>query len=160
MKSKFTDEEKESILKRYLSKCESPTSIVKSVEISKSTFYKWLSGYQQEQAESKRKGLTLRNFNLLEAKVKKLEGIIEIIKKANVLPSSTLQQRLYAAENLSGEYSVHMICEALDIARGTYYNHILRNKRDNTWYAKQRESLRLQIQDIFDENSQILVRER
>ena len=54
MKSKFTDEEKESILKRYLSKCESPTSIVKSVEISKSTFYKWLSGYQQEQSESKR----------------------------------------------------------------------------------------------------------
>lgn len=133
-----------------------PTSIVKSVEISKSTFYKWLSGYQQEQAESKRKGLTLRNFNLLEAKVKKLEGIIEIIKKANVLPNSPLRQKLCAAEKISGEYSVHMICVALDIARGTYYNHILRNKRDNTWYAKRREALRIQIQEIFDENSQIL----
>lgn len=44
MKSKFADEEKESILKRYLSKC-----------------------------ESKRKGFTLRNFTLLEAKVKRLE---------------------------------------------------------------------------------------
>ena len=48
-----------------------------------------------------------------------------------------------------------MIFETLDIARGTYYNHILRNKRDNTWYAKRRESLRIQIQDIFDENNQI-----
>lgn len=103
MKSKFTYEEKQTILNRYLSEREPPTSIIKSVGISKSTFYKWLSDYQQKQSESKRKGLTLRNFTLLEAKVKRLEGIIEIIKKANVLPSSTLQQRLYAAENLSGE---------------------------------------------------------
>lgn len=155
MKSKFTNEEKQKVLERYISKLESPASIIKSVGISKSTFYKWLSDYQQEQADTKRKGLSLRNFNLLEAKVKRLEGMIEIIKKANVLPNSPLKQKLYAAEKLSGEYSVHMICDALDIARGTYYNHILRNKRDNTWYAKRRETLRLQIQEIFDENSQI-----
>ena len=29
------------------------------------------------------------------------------------------------------------------------------NKRDNTWYAKRREALRIQIQEVFDENSQI-----
>ena len=92
---------------------------------------------------------------MLEAKIKRLEGIIEIIKKANVLPSAPLQQKLYVAEKLSNEYSVHMICDALDIARGTYYNHILRNKRDNTWYAKRREALRMQIQEVFDESSQI-----
>ena len=156
MKSKFTHEEKQAILDRYISKSESPTSIIKSVGISKSTFYKWLSDYKREQAEAKRKGLTLRSFNLLEAKVKRLEGIIEIIKKANVLPNAPLQQKLYVAEKLSGEYSVHMICDALDIARGTYYNHVLRNKRDNTWYAKRREELRIKIQEIFDENRQIL----
>lgn len=155
MKSKFTNEEKQAILERYISKSESPTSIIKSVGISKSTFYKWLPDYRTEQAEAKRKGLTLRNFNLLEAKVKRLEGIIEIIKKANVLPNAPLQQKLYAAEKISGEYSVHMICDALDIARGTYYNHMFRNKKDNTWYAKRREALRIQIQEVFDENSQI-----
>ncbi len=160
MKSKFTTEEKYAILHRYISKSESPTSIIKSVGISKSTFYKWLSDYRAEQAEAKRKGLTLRNFNLLEAKVKRLEGIIEIIKKANVLPSAPLQQKLYVAEKLSGEYSVHMICDALDIARGTYYNHVLRNKRDNTWYAKRREELRILIQEIFDENHQIFGAEK
>lgn len=81
MKSKFTNEEKQKVLERYISKSESTASIIKSVGISKSTFYKWLSDYQQEQADTKRKGLTLRNFNLLEAKVKRLEGMIEIIKK-------------------------------------------------------------------------------
>ena len=115
---------------------------------------------EEKQAEAKRKGLTLRNFNLLETKVKRLEGIIEIIKKANVLPNAPLQQKLYVAEKLSGEYSIHMICDTLDIARGTYYNHVLRNKRDNTWYAKRREELRIQIQDIFEENHQIFGAEK
>ena len=160
MKSKFTNEEKQAILDRYILRSESPTSIIKSVGISKSTFYKWLSDYKREQAETKRKGLTLRNFNLLEAKVKRLEDIIEIIKKANVLPNAPLQQKLYVAEKLSGEYSVHMICDALGIARGTYYNHVLRNKRDNTWYAKRREELRIQIQEAFDENHQIFGAEK
>ena len=71
MKSKFAYEEKREILERYILRSESPTSIIKSVGISKSTFYKWLSDYRSEQAEAKRKGLTLRNFNLLEAKVKR-----------------------------------------------------------------------------------------
>lgn len=160
MKSKFTNEEKRAILKRYILKSESPTNIIKSVGISKSTFYKWLSDYQKEQAEAKRKGLTLRDFNLLEAKVKRMEGIIEIIKKSDILPNAPLQQKLYVAEKLSGEYSIHMICDALGIARGTYYNHVLRNKRDNTWYAKIREELRIQIQEVFDENHQIFGTEK
>ena len=97
---------------------------------------------------------------MLESKVKRLEGIIEIIKKANVLPNSPLQQKLYAAEKLYGEYSVHIICDALDIARGTYYNHVLRNKWVNTWYAKRREELRIQIQEVFDENHQFFGAEK
>lgn len=92
---------------------------------------------------------------MLESKIARLEGIIEIIKKANVLPNSPLKDKLSVAESLSKNYSVHMLCEALDIPRGTYYNHILRNKRDNTWYAKRREALREQIQEIYDESNQI-----
>ena len=62
MKSKFTHEEKQAILDRYISKSESPTSIIKSVGISKSTFYKWLSDYKREQAEAKRKRLNIAEF--------------------------------------------------------------------------------------------------
>ena len=115
MESKFTNEEKQAILKRYLTNVEPPASIIQSVGISKSTFYKWLSDYRQEQEKGSRKSLTAHNFNLLEAKIKRLEGMIEIIKKANILPDSPLKQKLHAAEKISGEYSVRMICEALDI---------------------------------------------
>ena len=50
---------------------------------------------------------------------------------------------------------MHVICDAFEIPRGTFYNRVLRNMRDNTWYAKRREELRLRIQEIFDENNQI-----
>ena len=57
MKSKFTHEERQAILDRYISKYESPTSIIKSVGILKSTFYKWISDYRTEQAEANTKSL-------------------------------------------------------------------------------------------------------
>lgn len=155
MNKRHSLEEKQNAIKRYVKDRESPLTIIKDIGISKSTFYKWLSEDQDKQKQSDRKNLTLRNFKLLEAKIARLEGVIEIIKKANVLPNSPLKDKLYAAESISDDYSVHMLCEALDIPRGTYYNHILRNKRDNTWYAKCREALREQIQEIYDESNQI-----
>lgn len=155
MNKRHSLEEKQSAIKRYIKDRESPLKIIKDIEISKSTFYNWLSEYQNEQKQSDHKKLTVRKFKMLESKIARLEGIIEIIKKANVLPNSPLKDKLSAAESLSKNYSVHMLCEALDIPRGTYYNHILRNKRDNTWYAKRREALREQIQEIYDESNQI-----
>ena len=155
MNKRHSLKEKQNAIKRYVKDRESPLTIIKDIGISKSTFYKWLSEDQDKQKQSDRKILTLRNFKLLEAKIARLEGIIEIIKKANILPNSPLKDKLYAAESISDDYSVHMLCEALDIPRGTYYNHILRNKRDNTWYAKRREALREQIQEIYDESNQI-----
>ncbi len=44
----------------------------------------------------------------------------------------------------------------MDIAQGTFYNHILRNKRENATYAQRRKELREQIQQVYDENNRIL----
>lgn len=50
---------------------------------------------------------------------------------------------------------VHVLCEALEVPRGTFYNHLYRNKRGATAAAKRREELRVQIREIFDESRQI-----
>lgn len=57
-------------------------------------------------------------------------------------------------EPLYGQFSVHILCEAVDVPRGTFYNHIKRNKRYNSSYAKHREELRTAIQEIFEESRQ------
>ncbi|MFV0485243.1 MAG: IS3 family transposase [Candidatus Saccharimonadales bacterium] len=47
------------------------------------------------------------------------------------------------------------MCEALEISRGTFYNHILRNKRADAWFLKRRELLKASIKEIYDESNQI-----
>ena len=156
MKCKYDDNQKQAIIDRYISGGESSASILADTGIPKSTFYSWLHVYREEQGATNRKVVNIRNFHLFENKIARLEGIIEILKTVECTVHSPLKQRLYFAEQLYGKYNVHMICDALDIPRGTFYNHVLRNKRDNTWYAKRREELRVRIQEIYDENHQIL----
>lgn len=154
MKRKYDEKEKQTVINRYISG-EPSASILDDTGIPKSTFYSWLRIYCEEQKSLGRKSINIRNFHLLENKVARLESIVEILKSATCTPRSPLKQRLYAAEQLYGKYNVHVICDAFDIPRGTFYNHVLRNKKDNTWYAKRREKLRLRIQEIYDESNQI-----
>ncbi len=155
MKHKYTDEQRQQIIARYITGRETAASIIADTGIPKSTFYSWLKTYQKEQENSQRKAINIRNFHLLENKVKRLEGIIEILQSVTCTAKSPLQEKLYAAEQLHGKYNVHMICDALDISRGTFYNHIFRNKKDNTWYSKRKEELRIRIKEIYEESNQI-----
>ena len=41
------------------------------------------------------------------------------------------------------------------MSRGTFYNHILRNKKQNTVYVQRKEELREKIQKIYDDSNQI-----
>lgn len=124
--------------------------IATSLSISGSTVYKWVKEQNNVPHD-----LTKSSLRRLENKVKRLEGIIEILQGVNCTVSSPLNEKLDALERLYGKYSVHMLCYPLKVLRGTFYNFILRNKRDNTWYSKRQEDLRIKIQEIYDENNQI-----
>ena len=69
--------------------------------------------------------------------------------------SSPLQIKLGELEKLFGQYSVHVLCDSLDISRGTFYNHILRNKKDKNSFRARRENLSKLIRDVFEESNQI-----
>lgn len=129
------------------------TTIAKELGVTRSTIYRWINDYKNQ--PTKENQANQRTINRLENRIKRLETIIEIIKETNCSPSAPLKEKLTALESLYGKYSVHILCEALDVPRGTFYNHIFRNKRDNTWYAERREELRIVIQKVYDENNQI-----
>lgn len=149
MSTYYTKETKINIINQY-KKGIPISSITKNFGIPRSTAYHWLKHPPLSQ-----KAVNAKTIRTLENKVKRLESIIQIIKNANCSPSAPLKERLIAVESLYGQYNVHMLCEALDISRGTFYNHIYRNKRDSAWYLKRREELREMIQQVFDENKQI-----
>lgn len=152
MNFKYKGIDKETIVKRHLINGESVAVIVADTGIPRSTVYNWIKTYKEK---SSRPQISLRYVQNLEKKVKRLEGIIEILKKSECSVSDPLKIKLPVLEELHGQYSVHMLCEALEVPRGTFYNHMLRNKKENTWYAKRKEEMRIKIQQIYDDNNQI-----
>lgn len=82
------------------------------------------------------------------------------MRTVNCTASSPLKEKLDELEKLYGQYDVHTLCEALEVSRGTFYNHILRNKRSNAWFEKRREEFRVLIQEVFNEFHQVLGAEK
>jgi transposase InsO family protein len=81
--------------------------------------------------------------------------MLAVLREVDCSTSAPLKQKLMALEPLHGKYSVHVLCDALNISRGTFYNHLLRNKRGEAAFQKRRESLMLEIREIFDGSNQI-----
>lgn len=150
---KFTKEEKLTFVKRYQSG-ETVIQICKENHISRSTFYRWIQDYQQTVTDT---GIivTPKEFLYLKRKIEKLEAMIQVLQEVNCTISSPLQEKLKEMEALYGKFSVHTLCDALDVSRGTFYNHIFRNKKGDTLAAKRREELKVQIQRIYDDSGQI-----
>ena len=82
---------------------------------------------------------------------------MEIIKASGYLSRVPLQEKLVTLEGIykqeNNPYSVYELCEALDVARGTFYNHIFR-RADRSKREKEQQELMLKVQQIFDDNQQ------
>lgn len=152
MKHHLSLAEKQALVARYTGG-ETVSTICMETGISKSTLYSWIKQYQPARTRSGRV-ITPKDYDSLLRRCEKQEKLIEVLKTADCLQSAPLKEKLMALERLYGQFSVHVLCEALDVPRGTFYNHIKRNKRNSSSYAKHREELRAAIQDIFDESRQ------
>ena len=151
MGKQYSDSVRSAVLDRYKDG-EPVTSIAASTSIARSTIYTWINLSIEK---SRKKQISSNSYRLLEKKAARLEQIIEVITKAKCSPGAPLKVKLSALEALHGQYSVHLLCEALDVPRGTFYNHIYRNKRDKTLYKQRREELRIEIKKIYDDSNQI-----
>ena len=151
---KYSNKEKLSIVARC-QQGESIATLSNELAIPRSTLYRWLKSFPTDSAGKPLK-FSYQEYTLLQRKVEKLQNIITILKSADCLVSAPLRERLHALEPVYGKYEIHTICEALDVDRGTFYNHMLRNKRENAWFEKRRQEYCQVIRDVFDEYHQVL----
>ena len=125
--------------------------IVTQTGVPRSTVYYWIKNGIPKELSS----LNLRDYHFLKQKCERQEKIIAILKSAPCAATAPLQERLAAIEQMvSDEYNVNTLCEALDVAKGTYYNHTLRNKRGDTKSAQRRCELFPIIEQIYHESNQ------
>lgn len=154
MGKRHSEVERQAIVNRFLIDNESVADIVTETGIARSTIYGWISQSREIKAP-KNIELTVKDYRKLESRVKRLESIIEVIKESGCSPSNTLDVKLPAMELLQGRYSIHLLCDALDVPRGTFYNYVFRGKHTHTWYAERREMMKVRIQEIYDEYNQV-----
>lgn len=153
MKRIYSEAIKYELVNRYQNG-ESVTDICLQADVPKSTFYSWLKPYTATYTKTGQI-VSAAESAKMKTRIKKLEQIIEVLKKVNCTVSSPLKERLNELALLHGEYSVHALCEALEVPRGTFYNHVFRNKRENNTYRIRRDLLSEKIKQIFEESNQI-----
>ena len=82
---------------------------------------------------------------------------MEIIRLSGYITKVPTQEKLATLEELhnssENSYSVHELCEALSVPRGTFYNHIFR-RADKSYYETEHTQLALKAKQIFDDSAQ------
>lgn len=152
MKKNYTPELKAHVVLSYL-KGNTISKLAKEHGISRSTIYIWINKAQTAE-DAKVNKINMRTFHEMKVRCRRLETIIEILKTAPCSPSAPLQEKLAAIQEMCNAYTVNILCESLDVAKGTYYNHIKRNKRENTLQAQKRKDLTPIIEEIYHGSNQ------
>lgn len=154
MPKEYPAEFKAKIIKRY-QKGESIQSLSQELHIAQSTLYDWRREYCS--IKTANRTYTPKEFDTLSRRLEKLEHELEIIQLTGYISNVPLQKKLVFLESLyqkpDNPYSVYELCEALDVARGTFYNHIFRRADRSKRDQEQARLMRL-VQQVFDDSAQ------
>lgn len=97
------------------------------------------------------------DFDALSRRLQKAEHELEVIRLSKYISEVPLHKKLSTLEELylkpDNPYSIHELCDALGVARGTFYNHIFRCA-DRSKYEDEQLELMLKVQQIFDDSKQ------
>lgn len=127
MPTTYPTELKVKTIRRY-EKGESIKALSEELHISQSTLYQWRREYCSIKTPTRT--YTPKEFDAICRRLQKLEHEMEVIRLSGYLSAVPLQKKLATLEEIYNRpgnlYSVYELCEALDVARGTFYNHIFR----------------------------------
>ena len=153
MSKHYTDEFKINTVMQYESG-KTPSLLSKELNIPLSTIYRWIKTHRATQVDEEI--YTPHKYEKQKRDLKKLENILEVIRLSGCINEIPLRKKLVILEEIHKhhpQYSVADLCEALSVARGTFYNHIYR-RVDPTKKANENYSLMLKVQEIFDSSNQ------
>ena len=128
--------------------------VSKTSGIPENSIYRWIREYHTIKTASS--SFTPVEYYKLQKHSTKTNHLLEIIQLSGYISVLPLKKRLETAETIyqaHKEYSVHEICEALEIDRGTFYNHIFRRRDTSLRDEKEKQLMRI-VQQVFDDSSQ------
>ena len=128
--NKHPEDVKTSVVNRYLNG-EQISKISHDMDISRTTAYTWIK--QHNSSFNKGKAPNFRYLHDLEQKCERQQKMIEILKRSPYTPSAPLSKKYEVIKALSTEYNVNTLCEALDVAKGSYLRSFLISELDSKY---------------------------
>ena len=143
----YTQEFKEAVVKFY-ERNHTIAETLMEFGISQTSLFDWKKNYSKEHDLIIDGGSKYKNFRQSQAHLKKTECMLEVVRKASCGVNATIDDKMTAIKELEGQYSIHVLCEALNLPRGTYYNR-KRREMTITQHEKDDEQLKPIIKQIF-----------
>lgn len=137
---------------------ESPKFLCEYYSIPKSTLYTWIYQFPKKKRNSKYLAPSTEHNNLVK-RATKLEHEREILQSFIAGLGLSQKAKYGFMDEIYGQYNIHEICDAMQVDRGTYYNH-LKAKDGLTKYDQRRAYLSEQIRNIYEESHKTYGAER
>lgn len=144
MPKQYKEEFKKQAVACY-EQCHSLCTVAEKYQVAASTVNRWVN--EHKNLGDTEEPFTLSEFRTLKRKYERTLHLLEIIRLTGFLDEVDLQKKLCTLARLHDQtelYSVHELCEALNVARGTFYNHIFR-KADRSKYLQEQDQLMMQV---------------
>ena len=146
----YTKETQQAAIREYR-QGKSVTEIARGIGGSRSTVYNWI---EKDGCAIQKKEVNLKLLRELQMRSERIKTMIEILKTVPFSAvNAPLREKLPTIENMAGEYSVTVLCEALNVPKGTYYNYLNRGKHGNTVFAQRKTEMTPIIEGIYNESN-------
>lgn len=154
----FSAQEKDKVLREIENSRGSTRETLARLGISKSTYYGWKAAAEIGRGVRLPTENTPRNFYLVSQALKHQKTINKILAHAPCTAQAPLPERLAVIDALHNtrNFSIHALCDALDVKRGTYYNYAKRGKvrTGEIWYMQRKGELEKAVEKVFTESKQ------
>lgn len=147
-KRKYSETERDEIIRTFKNRTISVREFAKQYGVSTTSVYAWMkdpvTNLNTEPHELA--------YHQLKMRLDSAEEQLKIIKSCRFFAEVPLRTRIEEMKRLAETHSVHILSAALDVARGTYYNDILRAKGENAWFNVRKRELTPIVREAFDES--------
>ena len=147
---RITYNDRDRIIKLY-SQGVKPKALIKEYHIPSSTLYYWINNIPIKVAANSNQVHTISSWSRLNSHCKKIESELAFVQRA-IIDKMEPKERMSIIDEKFGEESLNVQCDALQVNRGTYLNHRLRGKKENSIYKQRDAKYTAMIKQIFEES--------
>ena len=138
---------KDEIVKYYLTN-HTIADTRKRYGIAESTLFEWCKRYNEQHYLSTSDSPRVKHWQQKELHLNKIEQKLEVLGKYPNTATASTDEKMAVIKQLEGQYSIHVLCEAFNLPRGTYYNRKRKENIKNS-YEKSDEEIKPVIEKIF-----------